>query len=126
MLAWIIQSLFWFVPGLGRLLFEHALWQEAWADADSRECLRIEPRAQATELLNAIAKGSGTPHVALGFHGEAKTVSRRIEAMFVRRHSALLAVLALLLVGVLLVPVRLEAKSAPGIRLYSPVARMLR
>ncbi len=85
--AWLVQAVFWFVPGVGKLIAEHSFWQEVWADLASRERLELEPSRQARALLDAVSRLKAYPTVALGFRGDAKDVARRIEAMFVGGYS---------------------------------------
>lgn len=129
LLAWVVTAIFWFVPGCGRLVAEHSLWQEVWADESSRIQLNLEPRSQATALLNAISRGQSAPAAALGYRGEAKAVSRRIEAMFAGKPSNVLAMLALLVILGSSVPVKAKVRDSGGQAprrgmVFAPVATM--
>lgn len=112
-LGWVAHGIVWFVPGCGKLVREHSLWQEAWADLTARRNLGLRPGAQARTLLNACDR-CRQASAALGYHGDAKMVERRIQAMFIPKYSCLAAVLLLVLVLASSVPVR--GVDLPGVR----------
>lgn len=104
-LAWVVNGVFWFVPGIGKLLSEQSLWQEVWADLSSRKSLQLDPSRQANALLAAVSRSQELPVAALGYRGDTIVVARRIEAMFVRSYSKGLAILLLLAVALVSVPI---------------------
>jgi beta-lactamase regulating signal transducer with metallopeptidase domain len=109
LVAWLVYMLFWFVPGCGRLVSEHSLWQEAWADLDARNSLRVPASAQAKSLLKALSRGSDASAAILNFRGDARLASRRIEAMFSGGFSTAVAVVVVLLTLLMAMPIRVEA-----------------
>jgi beta-lactamase regulating signal transducer with metallopeptidase domain len=122
MFAWLVYALFWFVPGLGRLLTEHALWQEAWADLDARSGLRLSAAEQAQSLLGALSRNPEVPAASLSFRGDANLVSRRIEAMFSDRYSVAIAVVVVVVTLILALPIRLEAAGPASGSAVSPAS----
>lgn len=113
-LAWLVQAVFWFVPGCGKLIAEHSLWQEVWADLASRQRLELEPGFQAKALLSAVSRIRETPAVALGYRGDAKVVARRIEAMFIGRYSRVFGLLVLMAACVAAIPLELNGSGRPA------------
>jgi beta-lactamase regulating signal transducer with metallopeptidase domain len=122
-LTWIVQAIFWFIPGYGRLIAEHSLWQEVWADLASRKQLELAPSYQANALLSAVSKIRETPVAALGYRGDAKVVARRIEAMFVGRYSRAFGLLAITLACVAAIPIEIDASGRPAPDFPSRAAR---
>jgi len=123
LLAWIAYAVFWFVPGIGRLLRELELWQEARADFEARLATSIGAEAQATVLLEALRVRGRESWAVANFTGDAALVARRLSAMFERGYSAPLAVCAALILLPLAVPIRGSVHSASGAReMVSPLA----
>ena len=101
-IAAIVQSVFWFLPGIAALKRETVLWQEAEADALARLTLGASPEEMARRVLVAAAR----PAFGLSF-GAAET-ERRIKALLEARTSriALFGACALALAAA--IPIRLE------------------
>ena len=104
--AWASYAVAWFIPGCGRLVAEHSLWEEVWADLDARTRLGLAPKAQANALLGAASRSAGIPSAALGYGGDARVVARRIEAMFAGGYSRGLAAALTILALATAVPLR--------------------
>ena len=121
-IAWIIQTIFWFVPGSSRLIAEHGFAQEIWADLSARKRLAVAPSKQARALLTATENGSSpTLSSCLGFRGDAAEVARRIEAMFVGGYSKVWGALGFALPILVALPQILDKEPHPV--LFSPDSR---
>lgn len=126
LIAWLAYAVAWFVPGCGRLVAEHSLWQEAWADLSARQELGLSPGSQANALLAASSRAWPAVPGGLGYRGDVEAMARRIEAMFVKGYSWPMAAFLTIFVIVLAVPLRPSASASAArapMRLYAPMAR---
>lgn len=115
-LSWLSYALFWFVPGMGRLVKEMSLWQEAWADLVARRMASIEPREQAQTILSVLDRSRFGTTAALGHSGDAAVVQRRIKAMYQPSYSLALTLALAVFIVSLSIPMRLEGTPVRGTR----------
>lgn len=116
----LLTAVLGFVPWVARLERESALWQEAWADNSARRETGAPESEHAERILQRMAQPS--PAWTASMSGTQAGVARRLKALFVPKHSLWAALAAVLMVGLLTVPLKAAAPaSAEDAMAVSPV-----